>query len=151
MLCVPATPHSLCVVRRYVTGVAAQAGLGRCAAYRLQLAVDEIVTNIVTHGHANRGATATVAVWTWTARCVLHVVVEDTGPAYAPDFGAPRVLDHTSVEHGSGGLGLFLAERSVDLIRYERRHGRNWHRFEMARATTDGLPLEKTQLLQMQS
>ena len=117
MLCVPATPHSLSLVRCHVAEAAMRAGLDRCAAYRLRLAVDEIVTNIVTHGYGTEAAEATISVWAWTDVHALHVVVEDTSPAYAPRFEAPRVLDETC----------------VDALRYERRHGRNWHMFDVAR------------------
>ena len=50
MLCVPAILQSLSMVRRYVADVADRAELDTRRAYRLCLAVDEVMTNIVMNG-----------------------------------------------------------------------------------------------------
>jgi anti-sigma regulatory factor (Ser/Thr protein kinase) len=47
---VPATLDALQSVRRYVLDAAQRAGLDASRAYRLRLAVDEVATNIITHG-----------------------------------------------------------------------------------------------------
>ncbi|HXV96967.1 MAG TPA: ATP-binding protein, partial [Anaerolineae bacterium] len=50
-LTVPGTLDSLSVIGKYVLTAAATAGLDKKVSYRLRLAVDEIATNIITHGY----------------------------------------------------------------------------------------------------
>lgn len=133
MLTVPAIPSSLSLIRRHVATVAEQAKLDRQRAYRLRLAVDEIVTNIVMHGYGNQGGKERIDLWTWHDRHTLNIVVEDTAPPYVPDFQPLVALDHQRIEQGLGGLGLFLAQANVDQLMYDRRHGRNRHTFQVRR------------------
>ncbi len=133
MLTVPAVPQSLSLVRRYIAAAADQAALDRRSAYRLRLAVDEIVSNIVMHGFGNQGIMERIDLWTWHDRHMLNIVVEDSGPLYVPDFQPFASLDHQRIEQGLGGLGLFLAQANVDHLTYERRHGRNRHTFQVRR------------------
>ena len=61
-LSVPGTLDSLAVIREYVKAAADEAGLDGRRAYRLQLAVDEIATNIVNHGYSEAGITGSVRI-----------------------------------------------------------------------------------------
>lgn len=126
---VPATLNSLGAVRAYVAAAAEQAGIGKSPAYRLRLAVDEIVTNIVTHGHNGGDDAGLVRVWAERGEQALTVVVEDTGRAYEPAALSPDDLDLPPEEREIGGLGLFLAQHNVDEFRYERLDDRNRHTF----------------------
>lgn len=135
MLCVPAIPHSLCLVRQYISDVTDQAELDARKAYRLRLAVDEIITNIVMHGYGSQGESEHIDVWNVQDTHVLQIVVEDTSPPYVPRFDTHPTLDHSRIEHGIGGFGLFLARMNVDSLHYERRHGRNRHTFKVALKT----------------
>jgi anti-sigma regulatory factor (Ser/Thr protein kinase) len=49
---VPATLDSLAPLAAAVLTAARAAGLGRQAAYRLRLAVDELAANVITYGYA---------------------------------------------------------------------------------------------------
>jgi serine/threonine-protein kinase RsbW len=133
MLCVPAILHSLSLVRRYVADVADQAELDPRRAYRLCLAVDEVITNIVMHGYGAGGRSEHIDVWNWQDGNVLNLVVEDASPPYDPRFDTMPSLDQNRIEQGLGGLGLFLARINVDNLHYERRHGRNRHTFQVVR------------------
>ena len=128
-LIVPGTLDSLEVIRRYVAVVAGAAGLDKKATYRLQLAVDEIATNIITHGYAEAGYEGLLAFRAEIDETALTIVVEDTAPSYDP--GRQISADaRTSVEPSQvGGLGLFLTSTNVDEFRYERIENRNRHTF----------------------
>ena len=54
-LTLPGTLDSLTAIREFVGEMGEKAGLDRKALYRLKLAVDEIATNIVTHGYEAAG------------------------------------------------------------------------------------------------
>jgi serine/threonine-protein kinase RsbW len=52
----PAVLDSLGEIRRYVKEAAERAGIDEARAYQLQLAVDEIATNIILYGYKDADA-----------------------------------------------------------------------------------------------
>jgi anti-sigma regulatory factor (Ser/Thr protein kinase) len=51
----------------------------------------------------------------------VRIVLEDTGPEYNPlDKQDPVDLNRPAAERQVGGLGVFLAIRSVDSFEYDR-------------------------------
>ena len=127
-LTVPGTLDSLAAIREYVKAAAAAAGLDRKAAYRLRLAVDEIATNIATHGYAEAGLEGTVDLRADIEEKALVIYVEDTGVTYDPrGCEPPDDLDLPLEQRQMGGLGVFLAVRGVDKLLYERIGERNRH------------------------
>ena len=126
-LTVPPSLGSLESIRRYVALAADEARLDEKTAYRLRLAVDELVTNIVTHGYV--GSTAAgehIQVQAEAADGSVRVLLEDSGRAYDPrQAAAPRDLQSPLERRVPGGLGVFLAIRSTDGYEYERIGDRN--------------------------
>ena len=130
---VPASLESLQSIGRYVLDAAERAGLDRRRAYRLRLAVDELATNINTHGVELGAPSAVIGVSARLADDALTIALEDSGPAYDPlQAPQPDRLDRPLEERGIGGLGVYLAVRSVDRFEYERVDGRNRHILTMA-------------------
>jgi anti-sigma regulatory factor (Ser/Thr protein kinase) len=132
-LTVPGTLDSLGPVADYVKMAAAEAGLDKKASYRLRLAVDEIATNIVTHGYAEAGREGNLTLQADIDRKVLTISIEDTGVAYEPQIQPPDGLDSPLEERQIGGLGVYLAIQNVDKFHYERAGGRNRHTFIVTR------------------
>lgn len=131
---VPGTLDSLASIRDYVAAAATEAGLDERAAYRLRLAVDEIATNIITHGYMEAALEGVVDLRTDIGKNALTIVVEDTGVAYDPHQYRPP--DDTGLpleQHQIGGWGVFLALQNVDDLRYERVGDRNLHTFVVKR------------------
>jgi serine/threonine-protein kinase RsbW len=89
----------------------------------LQVALDEILSNVVRHGL--RGREGVFCVSYAVADDAVSVEVVDDAPAFdplslpAPDTDAP--LD----ARVPGGLGVALVSALMDDVRYERREGRN--------------------------
>ncbi|HEX5120954.1 MAG TPA: ATP-binding protein [Pseudonocardiaceae bacterium] len=104
-----------------VAGVARRAGLAERAAYRLRLAVDELATNVVTHGYHGGPGRLDVAAgydadWVWLR-------LEDDAPPFDPrSHDSAPALDGPPRE---GGYGIFLALTNVDSFDYARIGGRN--------------------------
>lgn len=92
-------------------------GLSGRQAYRLRLAADEIITNILLHGYRGdgvvdlRGGVEADRVW---------LRIEDDAPPFDP-----RSYDRERVRCQVGGFGLYLATAGVDELRYEHAGGRN--------------------------
>jgi anti-sigma regulatory factor (Ser/Thr protein kinase) len=133
-LTVPGTLDSLTAIGHYVLAVAAAAGLDKKASYRLRLAVDEVATNIITHGYDEAGYEGALDVRADLDEATLTISLEDTGQAYDPAQAlAPQDLNAPLDQRQEGGLGLYLTLRGVDKFRYERVGERNRHTFVVYR------------------
>lgn len=107
----------------FVMDAATDAGLASRAANRLRLAVDEMATNVIVHGkpleHSGDDEIRFVAE---IDKERLTITMEDRGPEFDPRAHA-LPLDQLSKpldERPIGGLGVFLAVRSVDGFDYTR-------------------------------
>lgn len=136
LLTVPGTLDALDDIAQYVLNAAAQAGLDRKTAYRLRLAVDEIATNIVTHGYEEAGLQGEIRVQATVLPEALTIVLEDEALAYDPlSTPTPEDLDAPIEERQIGGLGVYLTLRGVDDFHYEWKDGHNCNVFTMQRGT----------------
>lgn len=132
---VPAEPESLDMVQdRLAAFWDADAAITAGDRMRLELAVVEVVGNIVEHAYAldagHPGRVLTVA---------LHAS-DDVLEAVLSDNGKPASLDLAEVtmpgEEATSGRGLALSFASVDELTYERVDGRNHWRL-VCRRTGD--------------
>jgi anti-sigma regulatory factor (Ser/Thr protein kinase) len=98
------------------------AGVPRSIGWRLQLAVDEIVSNITRHTGA-RGAQ--VEVRAEVQDDAVSLTIEDDGPAFDPLASPGAVPDVPLDERSPGGVGVILVTRLVDDARYRRENDRN--------------------------
>jgi serine/threonine-protein kinase RsbW len=120
-LTVPGALDSLEAIGQFVLGAASDAGLDRKASYRLRLAVDEIATNIVVHGYEDAGRQGPIDVWAELDDAELRVCLQDLAVPFDPrEARVPEGMDRPLEEREIGGLGVFLALRGVDELRYER-------------------------------
>ncbi len=120
-LTLPGTLDALAPLGDFVKAAAAAAGLDPKAAYRLRLAVVELVTNSVTHGYAESGTTGPVRLTADVTPDALVVTVEDDAPPFDPSAAPPPDdLDRPLEERDIGGLGVYLVLQEVDEYRYER-------------------------------
>jgi serine/threonine-protein kinase RsbW len=135
-LIVPGVLDSLSDIAAYVMSAAATAGLDKKIAYRLRLAIDEIATNIITHGYEENGLSGNIEVQAKINGSSLTIELVDTGPVYNPQLDqTPDSLDLSLEERPIGGLGVYLAARNVDKLTYERIGEQNHHTFVVKRPT----------------
>jgi anti-sigma regulatory factor (Ser/Thr protein kinase) len=93
------------------------------AAWRLRVALDEIVANVVAHGVPATGS-AGVDVWFQRDGAVVEITVADDGPAFNPlDRPAPDLTLPLEARE-PGGLGIALVRSLMDDVTYQR-DGRN--------------------------
>ena len=92
--------------------------------FKIELAIEEVVTNIVTHGFADvKDGVIEVRLDESGGDTVLEIL--DNGPPFnplaqeAPDVAAG--IDDRQI----GGLGIFLVRQIVKKINYERRDNKN--------------------------
>jgi serine/threonine-protein kinase RsbW len=140
-LIVPGELESLKAIREYVTDATSMAGLDKLLTNRLRLAVDEIVTNSIVHGYQESGQEGNLWITALLDDEKLTIIVEDEGPYYDPtqhpipsaeDLGQP--LNTREI----GGLGIYLAIRSIDEFHYEYTATRNRNIFVVYRPAATG-------------
>ncbi|HJZ57240.1 MAG TPA: anti-sigma regulatory factor [Gemmataceae bacterium] len=125
-LSVPTTLDSLEEIAAFVQAAAEAAGLGQQAHYRLRLATDELVTNIITHGYKGAAVPGTLELRFEMDEKTLRVILEDRGVPFDPrQLPAPDDLHLPVRQRKIGGLGVYLALQSVDRFDYERIDDRN--------------------------
>jgi anti-sigma regulatory factor (Ser/Thr protein kinase) len=123
----PADLPGVAAVQALVEEVCEAAGLPPGRAFKLSMAVEELLTNVVNHGAPCAGGRpvrmgATVR---QTADAVI-VALEDNAPAFDPFTDATAaVLDAEIDDRPIGGLGVYLVRTMVDEVRYAREDGRN--------------------------
>lgn len=100
-------------------------GLPPALAFQFNLALDELVTNIVTHA----GAIDPISIELLHDAGRLTGIVRDRGPAFDP-FQRDDPDTGLSVEDREiGGLGIFFVKKVMDEVHYERVADRNEVRF----------------------
>ena len=122
-LTVPAHLDQLAEIRRYIQMAGQKAGLDEQTIYNMALAVDELATNIMLHGYQEQGVTDDITVTAVEEDECLSIVMEDTGCAFDPgsrSMPSAEELSKPLEERGIGGLGIYLAMKSVDDYRYQR-------------------------------
>lgn len=116
-------PGGLGVMADAVQKFAAQEGLDAAAAIRLTTALDEILTNVVSHGGVPGDSVIDLRLSRHDG--VVTAVVEDRGPAFDPLAVATAPdLDAAVAERRIGGLGLHIVLGLVEEIAYVRTRQR---------------------------
>ena len=113
-------PHLLCVVRAAVEAAAGRFGLGHEESDRLELAVDEALTNIIRHsygGRTDQPICVTLSPVDHDGAPGLEVVIEDeSGPVDVATIRG-RPLDDLK----PGGLGVTIIREACDICEYQQR------------------------------
>ena len=109
---------------RLVDAFGVAEGLQPDAIFSVNLALDEVVTNIIRYAHDD-GRQHPIVVRLTLEPGVLTVEVEDDGRAFNP-LEAPAPDLHASIEDRPiGGLGIHLVRSVMTSVEYRREDGRN--------------------------
>ncbi|MDP8246532.1 MAG: ATP-binding protein [Candidatus Tritonobacter lacicola] len=107
----------------FVRGCARQGGLSEEGAGELELAVDEICTNVVTHGYGGKGGSINISVD--CGADAVRVTLSDNAEPFNPLTVSPPDIRVPLSEREVGRLGLLITRNMVDDIVYERVEGEN--------------------------
>ncbi|MCA9969222.1 MAG: anti-sigma regulatory factor [Anaerolineales bacterium] len=134
-LTVPGKLDALQRIAAFVLSAARQAGLDDQTSYRLRLAVDEIATNIVTHGYREAHGAQTLTISAEMDEAHLTIYLEDHGPMYDPTTALDlERISKPPEKQTVGGLGIYLALLwGVDQFKYQRLHHTNRSLFRVQR------------------
>ena len=101
-----------------------EAGLPPDVTFRLTLALDEIVSNVIRHGLRD-GAEHHIEVRLEVGRWLVTATVDDDGVPFDPRDAPPPDLEASLDERQAGGLGMHLVRSTMDEIGYRRENGHN--------------------------
>ena len=93
-------------------------------AFKANLAIEEFVLNVITHG-SHRGLDA-ISVNIDSAPDAVSIEIIDNGTAFDPLNDAPEPdLDSDVSERAVGGLGIHMVLEMIDDVTYARTNGQN--------------------------
>lgn len=122
-LVVPATLDSIERVSIFLESTLEDAGLDMIESARIQLAVEEAVTNVINHGYG--GSDGEILITTDIESSQVMITITDTGQEFDPtSIPPPDVtadLDHRNI----GGLGVHLIRSVMDDVSYIRDDNKN--------------------------
>ncbi|HVS03475.1 MAG TPA: ATP-binding protein [Thermoanaerobaculia bacterium] len=128
-------PSTLAALERAAAEVRqflAREGVDREASFAVDLALEEIGSNIILHGLGGAADHEIgVRVRVEPGRVVL--VVDDDGPPFDPTAQPPPALDLSLDERPIGGLGIHLVTATTTSAGYSRIGGRNTLELVVAR------------------
>ncbi len=116
---------TLAQVRDLVGNAVRKGGFPQHYLNRLQIAVDEAITNIVEHGYEGRprGA-AHIQISASVSADEFRMVIIDQGTAFDPNTLGDVDIDSHVANGQAGGLGVFLMRRIMDVVDYHYETGK---------------------------
>ncbi|MCR5131707.1 MAG: SpoIIE family protein phosphatase [Prevotella sp.] len=116
--------HQVSLLNDFVKNNLTQLGLEKSAIRKLQLAIEEVVANVIDYAYPI-GTIGDIKVDMLANDQRLKVVVCDEGVAFDPTVVEKADTSMAAEDRPVGGLGILLTRELVDSINYERVDGRN--------------------------
>jgi len=103
-------------------------GMGACGfsseeVLDTQLAVEEVITNIIVHGYQKPGSEIHLS--GHFTRDRIEICITDTAPRFDPLSIPEPDLDSDIDERRIGGLGIYLVRQVMDSLSYRYENGKN--------------------------
>jgi anti-sigma regulatory factor (Ser/Thr protein kinase) len=119
-----ATISNLAAATEFVTKQLESVECSMGTQMQIELAVDEIFTNICMYAYAPKTGNAVISVDTDTPG-IVTLKFSDTGIPYNPLEKEDPDTTLSASERKIGGLGIYLVKKSMDGMSYEYKDGHN--------------------------
>lgn len=123
-LTIEAKKENLTDVLAFVDGVMEEEGCPLKVQMKVDVAVEEIFVNIASYAYGDGTGNALIRAGK-TAGDLFEITFVDEGVPYDPTAKEDPDVSLSVEERPIGGLGIFLAFRVMDEVRYEYAEGRN--------------------------
>jgi serine/threonine-protein kinase RsbW len=130
-----ATPEAISVLVEQVTAFLEEQGVEVRTTHHTALIVDEVVTNVGTHGNC-RDRPVRIAIVVEPDKVTGEIV--DHGPPFDPRRAPEPSLALEIADRPIGGLGLHLVRQLTCTLEYERRNDENCMIFAIRRGNSAG-------------
>jgi serine/threonine-protein kinase RsbW len=91
--------------------------------YKIELACEEAIVNVINHSYKNRRGVVTIAIDRKGG--LFSVSVIDSGKAFNPLTRNVTIKETDLRRRSIGGLGLIFIRYCMDEVRYERKNNQN--------------------------
>ena len=95
------------------------------ARIQLDIAIDEIVSNIAYYAYGEKTGTVTVRIEALQKENGVQLMFLDSGVPYDPLTRQDPDISAQIEERKEGGLGIFLVRKTMDDMKYEYKDGQN--------------------------
>ena len=124
-LTVEATPENVEKVIGFIDEMLEEYGCGMKAQMAVDVAVDELFSNIAHYAYNPETGYATVRVDVVNDPLAVEITFIDNGVPYDPLAKADPDTTLSLEEREVGGLGIFIVKKSMDMVSYEYKDGKN--------------------------
>lgn len=124
-LTVEATKENIPQVTAFVDQQLEDIGCPMKAAMQIDIAIDELFSNIAHYAYRSGTGPATVRVETVEKPMAVIITFLDHGVPYDPLKKEDPDISLSAEEREAGGLGIYLVKKSMDELDYEYRDGQN--------------------------
>lgn len=108
----------------FIETIAAEKNLDLGLAMRLNLALEEAVSNVILYAYPE-GADGLVEIEAVLRADSLEFIVTDSGSPFDPTAREDADVSLGAEERPIGGLGIFLVRKIMDTVSYRREAGKN--------------------------
>lgn len=117
-------PHELARVRAEVAAAIRAGGFPDVYTNRILIAVDEAVTNIIEHGYEGTGK-GRIDIVMEVEPETFTISIIDQGETFDPRSMSDVDIERHVAAGKSGGLGVFLIRKIMDVVDYHHETGRH--------------------------
>jgi len=120
---IPANPEEIARVTADIEEILVAQGFTGEAIIDVQLALEEVIVNIVKHGY--RGKEGSIGIVCDASPLKATIEISDSAPAFNP-LSLPKPNITKGIEdRGIGGLGVFLVRQVMDIVTYRHKNHKN--------------------------
>ena len=124
-LSLEAAVANISTVTDFVNAILEELDCPMKAQLQIDVAIDELFSNIARYAYAPGTGPATVRVETEEDPRAVILTFIDRGTPFDPLAAEDPDITAPAEERSIGGLGVFLVKKTMDDVRYERRDGQN--------------------------
>ena len=122
---IEATPENIDTVIAFVDEQLEEYGCGMKAQMAIDVAVDELCANIAHYAYSPETGYATVRVDVIKDPLSVEITFIDNGVPYDPLANIDPDTSLSVEDRPIGGMGIFIVKKSMDLVNYEYKDGKN--------------------------
>lgn len=122
---VSAKTEELDTVQDFIRGHLEEAQCPPDTRIQIEIAVEEIFTNISSYAYGENTGKAVVRCWIEKEPLAVHIQFSDGGKPYNPLKLPEPDITLPASRRSIGGLGIFLVKRNMDEIVYHYDKGKN--------------------------
>jgi len=112
-------------VEAFIEGICEEWNIGFGEMHKINLAMEEIVSNIINYGYEDAGEHKISISATYKNKA-LKLIIEDDARAFNPlEHEDPDDFDKPLEERNIGGLGIFFVKKMMDRVEYRHESNHN--------------------------